>query len=82
VPVFDALSALTGAGPIERYGMSETMITISTRFDGERRSGWVGLPLAGVRTRLRAESGDPVPNDGATLGRLEVKKDHPMPPTR
>jgi len=71
IPVFETLSALTGSAPIERYGMSETLITVSTRADGERRPGWVGLPINGVRTRLTA-SGVPVPNDGETLGQLEV----------
>src|SRR5690606_26534502 len=35
VPVFEKLKALTGHAPVERYGMSETMITLSTRADGE-----------------------------------------------
>ncbi|MGY0498295.1 acyl-CoA synthetase [Nocardia sp. FBN12] len=72
VPVFDELTALTGAAPVERYGMTETAITVSTRADGERRPGWVGLPLAGVRTRLRTESGDLAAHDGETLGQLEI----------
>ncbi len=70
--VFGRLAELTGAPPVERYGMSETMITISTRADGERRPGWVGLPLPGVRTRLRDEAGREVPADGETIGSLEV----------
>jgi len=69
--VFDALTTLTGSAPIERYGMSETLITISTRFDGDRRPGWVGLPITGIRTRLRA-SGILVPHDGQSLGQLEI----------
>ncbi|RJO73846.1 acyl-CoA synthetase [Nocardia panacis] len=75
VPVFDNLATLTGHRPIERYGMTETVITLSTRFDGARRPGWVGLPLACVRARIRSESGDPVPHDGETLGRLEIAGD-------
>lgn len=72
IPVFDALTAFTGKSPIERYGMTETMITLSTRFDGERRPGWVGQPIAGVRSRLRSEDGELVAPDGETLGCLEV----------
>lgn len=72
VPVFERLRALTGHAPIERYGMTETLITVSTRADGERRPGSVGLPLRGVRTRLVAEDGSPVPHDGETLGELQV----------
>ena len=72
VPVFERLRALTGQAPIERYGMTETLITLSTRADGERRPGSVGLPLAGVRTRLVAENGAELPQDGETVGELQV----------
>jgi fatty acid CoA ligase FadD36 len=73
VPVFDRLAELTGHRPIERYGSTESLITISTRADGERRPGWVGLPLAGIDTRLLDESGSEVANDGETIGRLHLK---------
>lgn len=72
VPVFRALAELTGHAPVERYGCSETLITLSTRADGERRPGSVGLPLDGMRTRLVAEDGSPVPHDGETIGSLQV----------
>ncbi len=73
VPVFERLRELTGQSPVERYGMTETMITLSTRADGERRPGWVGLPVGEARTRLRAEDGTEAPADGETVGRLEVR---------
>ncbi|HYB82829.1 MAG TPA: acyl-CoA synthetase [Mycobacterium sp.] len=73
VPVFDRLAELTGHRPIERYGASESLITVSTRADGERRAGWVGLPVAGVETRLVGDDGGPVPHDGETVGRLQVR---------
>ncbi|WP_067893088.1 acyl-CoA synthetase [Nocardia vaccinii] len=73
VPVFERLRELTGQAPVERYGMSETMITLSTRVDSERRPGWVGTPVEGVRTRLRDESGEPVPHDGESIGGLQVR---------
>ena len=73
VPVFERLRALTGLTPIERYGMSETMLTISTRVDGERRPGWVGVPVRGVETRLRDEHGGEVPHDGESIGGLQVR---------
>lgn len=73
VPVFERLRRLTGQAPLERYGMTETMITLSTRADGERRPGWVGLPVAGVRTRIRAEDGTAAPHDGHSVGRLELR---------
>ncbi len=73
VPVFDQLAALTGHQPVERYGATESLITLSTRPDGERRAGWVGLPVAGVQTRLVDEDGGPVNPDGETIGRLHVR---------
>jgi fatty acid CoA ligase FadD36 len=72
VPVFDGLVALTGHAPVERYGATEALITLSTRADGERRPGWVGTPLAGVSTRLVGEDGAEVPHDGESIGRLEL----------
>ncbi|OHU44426.1 acyl-CoA synthetase [Mycobacteroides chelonae] len=73
VPVFDELRALTGHAPIERYGATETVITLSTRADGERRAGWVGHPLTGVQTRLQDEDGGAAPHDGETVGQLQVQ---------
>lgn len=73
VPVFTALAELTGHQPVERYGCTETLITVSTRVDGERRPGWVGLPLSGMSTRLVGDDGDPVAHDGETIGRLQVR---------
>lgn len=74
-PLFERIVELTGHAPIERYGMSETLITVSTRSDGERRPGWVGGAIAGVRTRLVDQAGEPIPHDGETVGRLEVTGD-------
>ncbi len=70
VPVFESLRALTGHAPVERYGMTETLITISTRADGERRPGWVGTPIDGVQSRLVDDAGDEVAHDGETMGEL------------
>lgn len=72
-PVFARLAALTGLVPAERYGMTETLITVAARADAvDRRPGVVGRPLAGVSTRLIGESGELVPHDGATVGELQV----------
>ncbi|MBL1101338.1 acyl-CoA synthetase [Streptomyces coffeae] len=64
-PVFRDLERLTGQRPVERYGMTETLITVSTRADGERRPGSVGTPLPGIRTRIAAE-------EGAEVGELQL----------
>nr|WP_239153550.1 AMP-binding protein [Virgisporangium aliadipatigenens] len=54
-PVFAALRARSGHAPVERYGMTETMITVSARADGPRRPGHVGTPIRGVETRRSPE---------------------------
>jgi malonyl-CoA/methylmalonyl-CoA synthetase len=51
--------------PLERYGMSETIMNISNPYVGERRPGSVGLPLPGVSVRLLDAEGHAVP-DGET----------------
>jgi fatty acid CoA ligase FadD36 len=70
-PVFRELEALAGQGPVERYGMTETLITVAARADCERRPGWVGVPLPGVATRVVDDADDPVPADG--IGHLHVR---------
>ncbi|MEH0973677.1 acyl-CoA synthetase [Micromonospora sp. CPCC 205546] len=70
--VFADLATLTGHRPVERYGMTETLITVSARADGPRRPGTVGSPLPGVRTRLVDENGTVLPADGAAMGELQV----------
>jgi malonyl-CoA/methylmalonyl-CoA synthetase len=41
-----------GTDVLERYGMTETLMTISNPYDGERRPGTVGFPFPGVDVRL------------------------------
>ena len=53
--------------------MTETLISLSTRADGERRPGHVGLPLHGVMTRLVGDDGAALPRDGETVGELHVR---------
>ena len=77
--VFRRIAELTGHEIVERYGSTETLITLSARVEGERRAGWVGLPLDGVETRLRPDpesSGagdDDLPHDGESIGELLVR---------
>ena len=73
VPVFDRLHELTGHRPVERYGMTETLITLSARADGDRRPGYVGFPVRGVTTRLVADDGSLVDHDGDSIGELQVR---------
>jgi malonyl-CoA/methylmalonyl-CoA synthetase len=37
---------------LERYGMTETLMTISNPYHGERRAGTVGFPLPGTSVRI------------------------------
>lgn len=64
-PVFRDLERLTGHRPVERYGMTETLITVSGRAGAEVRPGTVGTPLPGIRTRIAAEP-------GAEIGELQL----------
>lgn len=43
-----------GQIPLERYGMTETVMLTSNPYAGERRPGTVGFPLPGVLVRLGA----------------------------
>ncbi|HWC80848.1 MAG TPA: acyl-CoA synthetase [Pseudonocardiaceae bacterium] len=72
-PVFARLAELTGQSPVERYGMTETLITVSTRAEGDRRPGYVGLPLRGMETTLVGEDGAAVPQDGNAIGELRIR---------
>ena len=51
-----AIADATGAPPIERYGMTETVMNVSTPYDGERRAGTVGLPLPQVELHLAPDT--------------------------
>ncbi len=55
--VFEAFRARFGHAILERYGMTETLMTLGNPYDGERRPGTVGRPFAGVETRIVDESG-------------------------
>ena len=59
-----ALSAQGGVDVLERYGMTETLMTLSNPYDGERRPGTVGFPFPGVEARV-----DPAgpPGEGGEL---------------
>jgi malonyl-CoA/methylmalonyl-CoA synthetase len=48
----DQLRDDAGVDVLERYGMTETLMTVSNPYDGERRAGTVGFPLPGIDLRL------------------------------
>ena len=62
----------TGHRILERYGMTETTMSTSNPYDGERRAGTVGFPLPRIEARIvDIETGDPLPQGEA--GILEVR---------
>lgn len=54
-----AFEARTGHRILERYGMTETNMTTSNPYDGDRRAGTVGPPLPGIELRI-TDAGQPV----------------------
>jgi malonyl-CoA/methylmalonyl-CoA synthetase len=70
----DRFERLTGQRIVERYGLSETLIVASVRADGDRRPGYVGLPLEGVELRLADEAGTVLDaRDDETTGEVQVR---------
>ena len=63
--------ATTGHAILERYGMTETNMTTSNPYKGERRPGTVGFALPGVEIRVCDDSGAPLPQ--GEIGVLEVR---------
>jgi malonyl-CoA/methylmalonyl-CoA synthetase len=54
--LFDAFGS-EGVPILERYGMTETLLTISNPLEGERRAGSVGFALPGVELDLPKPDG-------------------------
>ena len=53
-----AIAEQAGQLPLERYGMTETVMLTTNPYDGPRKPGTVGFPFPGVEVRLgRAERG-------------------------
>ena len=50
--VLEAFEQRFGQRILERYGMTETLMTLGNPYDGERRAGTVGVPFAGVSVRI------------------------------
>lgn len=50
--LFERLASAMGQPPVERYGMSETVILTSNPVEGTRKPGSVGLALPGVELRI------------------------------
>ncbi|MDY8109285.1 malonyl-CoA synthase [Fulvimarina sp. 2208YS6-2-32] len=66
-----AFERRTGQRILERYGMTETNMSTSNPYEGERRAGTVGFPLKGTELRITDERGEPLPQ--GEIGAIEVK---------
>jgi malonyl-CoA/methylmalonyl-CoA synthetase len=62
---------MSGHTLLERYGMTEIGMALSSPLRGERRPGFVGVPLPGVQVRLVDEEGREV--QAGTAGEIEVR---------
>ncbi|VDC33296.1 malonate--CoA ligase [Pseudogemmobacter humi] len=63
-----AFESRTGHRILERYGMTETNMSTSNPYDGERRAGTVGFPLPGVELRIMAEGREVAPGETGVIG--------------
>ena len=71
VQVLERWREITGQVLLERYGMTEIGMALSNPLKGERRPGFVGVPLPGVEVRRVDENGAPVADD--VPGEVEVR---------
>ena len=53
----EAIAKAAGQIPLERYGMTETVMLVGNPYDGPRKPGTVGFPFPGVELRL-ADGGE------------------------
>ena len=71
--VFDAFEVLTGHRILERYGMSETMLTVSNPYEPAlRRRGTIGHPVPGCEVRVVGDHGE-VCEAGGEVGQIAVR---------
>jgi malonyl-CoA/methylmalonyl-CoA synthetase len=66
-----AFEARTGHRILERYGMTETNMTCSNPYEGDRRAGTVGRALPGIEVRVCDGEGRALP--AGEVGVLEVR---------
>jgi malonyl-CoA/methylmalonyl-CoA synthetase len=69
----DRLLRLLGQRPVERYGLTETLILCAARAAGPRTPGAVGPPLPGVELRLVDEERRPLPPAPDAVGEVAAR---------
>ncbi|UWQ58449.1 malonyl-CoA synthase [Leisingera caerulea] len=70
VDTHEQWEARTGHRILERYGMTETNMSTSNPYEGERRAGTVGFPLPGVEARVIKDGAEVAAGE---IGVLEVR---------
>ena len=63
VSVMEKWEKISGHTLLERYGMTEIGMGLSNPYEGERKAGYVGMPLPGVSVRLIDENDKDVTKD-------------------
>ena len=61
------IGGAAGQIPLERYGMTETIMLTTNPLDGERRPGTVGFPFPGVSARLADGDGSEIQVQGPNV---------------
>jgi malonyl-CoA/methylmalonyl-CoA synthetase len=61
VSVMEKWKTISGHTLLERYGMTEIGMAVSNPYHGERRAGYIGIPLPGVQVKLVNEHFNEVP---------------------
>ncbi|MEY3920887.1 MAG: hypothetical protein RL634_648 [Bacteroidota bacterium] len=61
VSTMEKWERISGHTLLERYGMTEIGMAISNPYEGERRAGYVGIPLPNVEVRLVDEQYQDIP---------------------
>ena len=70
---YQAIAAATGQHVVQRYGMTESLITCAVRVEGSRRPSIVGPPLDSVALRLVDDCDEILQVlDDETVGEIEV----------
>jgi malonyl-CoA/methylmalonyl-CoA synthetase len=75
VKLFKQWESLTGQVLLERYGMTEIGMGISNPYSGERRAGFVGQALPGVKIALFDEHQKIIDEEGLS-GEIRVQGDN------
>ena len=71
VSVLKKWREISGQTLLERYGMTEMGMAISNPYMGERRPGYIGQALPGVKVRLVDEENHPIPEGKS--GEIQVQ---------